>query len=151
MTGVKGVAAALGVSLNAQIDARRQVVFQTHIDADTSQKDLDKLLDGLSASVDRQVAFYQIEELENAVERDKQILYSIQHNLEEVVGNMRLKYEASGRRGVFKMSHTEEMQKKQAHDTLKRQSEIVTLSERRLQEAKAKAGNRDGAPSPADR
>lgn len=151
MDDTKGVAAALGVSVNAQVDARRQVVFQTHIAQDTPQKDLDELLDGLNASIDRQVAFYQIEELENSLERDKQILYSIQHNMQEVEANMRQKYEASERRQPFKMSQTEVVQKKQAEDNVKRQTEIVKLAERRLAEAKEKAGKRDGSPSPANR
>jgi regulator of replication initiation timing len=153
MTDAKGVdgVPALGISVNANIDARRQYVFQTYVDASASVADINVTLDKVNAVIDRAVAFYQIEELENTLERDKQILYSINHNMGEVEENMRMKYEATGKRGPFKMSPQEVVQKKQAQDNVKRQTEIVSLSEKRLAEAKAKAGTRDVAPSPTDR
>lgn len=151
MTELKGeTAPALGISLNAQFAAGRQVVFQTHVAQETAPEEINRLLDKMNAAVDRQEAFYRIEELENALERDKQILYSITHNMENVEQNMQLKYEARGKRGEFKLSPQEAIQKKQAQDNLVRQTEIVKLAEKRLADAKEKAGNRDGAPSPAN-
>lgn len=151
MSELKGeTAPALGVSLNAQLDARRQLVFQTHVDASTSEEDLSKLVDKLNRVVDRQVAYYSIEELENALERDKQILYSVTHNLETVEANIQLKREAGGKRGEYRMSQTEVVQKKQAEDSAVRQKEIVAMSERRLAEAKKKAGIQDGSSSAAN-
>lgn len=150
MDETKGVAPALGISVNAQVDARRQIVFQTHVDAASTVEDINKLLDKLNTTVDRQVAFYQIEELENALERDTQILYSINHNMAEVEANARMKYEATGKRSEFKLSVQETMQKKQAQDNVTRQTEIVALARKRLAEAKAKAGIRDGASGPAN-
>lgn len=152
MPDVKGVSEtpALGVSINAQVDGKRQIVFQTHVASDAPQAEIDALLDKLNASIDRSVAFYEIGLLEDALERDKQILYSIKHNMDNIEENMRVKYEASGKRGEFKLSSQEKMQKTQAHDNLTRQTEIVKLAESRLAEARKKAGVRDGASSPAN-
>lgn len=141
---------SIGVSLNAQFASGRALVFQTHVPQSITVDGINAILDKFNSSVDRAEAFYKIEELENSLERDKQILYSIQHNMQEVEANMAAKYEASGRRQPFKMSPQEVVQKKQAQDNVVRQTEIVKLSERRLAEAREKAGNRDGAPSPAN-
>ena len=150
MSDEKGeTAPALGISLNAQLDARRQLVLQTHVPAEYSEEQITKLVSTYNRVIDKQVAYYQVEELENNLERDKQILYSINRNLEDVEAMYAKRYESGNKRGN-KLSENEEKQRKQAIDNVKRQTEIVALSERRLKEAKEKAGLTDGTPSTAN-
>ena len=153
MGDTKGVgeAPALGVSINAQFAAGRQIVFQSYVPQEAPVEEINALLDKLNNAIDRQESWYQIEQLEKEVERDEQILYSINHNMQEVEANMRARYEAGGKRAPFKMSEKEVVQKKQAEDNVTRQTKILEGSKRRLEEARAKAGKRNVASSPADR
>jgi hypothetical protein len=145
-------APALGISINAQVAAARQITMQSFIDRDASGADIDKLLDKLNASLDRQVAFYEIEEEEKRIEVDRNVLANVSKRLAEVEDNIRLKAgSAEGRRNPLKLSSQEEVQKKQAYDSLEEAKRRVAVGEARLVELRKKAGNRDVASSPADR
>jgi hypothetical protein len=125
--------------------------MQSFIDRDASGAEIDELLDKLNASLDRQVAFYEIEEEEKRIEVDRNVLTNVTRRLAEVEDNIRLKAASeTGRRNPIKLSSQEEMQKKQAHDSLAEAKKRVADGEARLVELRKKAGNRDGANSPAD-
>jgi hypothetical protein len=153
MDDLKGeTAPALGISINAQVAAARQITMQSFIDRDASGAEIDKLLDKLNASLDRQVAFYEIEEEEKRIEVDRNVLTNVSKRLAEVEDNIRLKAgSAEGRRNPLKLSTQEEVQKKQAYDSLEEAKRRVAVGEARLVELRKKAGNRDVASSPADR
>jgi hypothetical protein len=145
-------APALGISINAQVAAARQITMQSFIDRDASGADIDKLLDKLNASLDRQVAFYEIEEEEKRLEVDVKVLRDISKRLADVEDNIRLKAASeTGRRNPIKLSSQEEMQKKQAFESLEEAKRRVAAGEARIVELRKKAGNRDVASSPADR
>jgi len=145
-------AQALGISINAQVAPARQITFQSFVDRDAPSDQIDTLLDKWNASLDRQVAFYEIEEELKRIEVDKNVLVNITNRLAEVEDNIRLKASSeTGRRGPFKLSAQEEVQKKQANDSLKEAKKRVEDGMTRLAELKKKAGNRDGASSPANR
>lgn len=141
-------APALGISINAQVAPARQITMQSFIDRDASGAEIDTLLDKLNASLDRQVAFYEIEEEEKRVEVDRNVLANVSKRLAEVEDNIRLKAgSVEGRRNPLKLSSQEEMQKKQAYDSLEEAKRRVAVGEARIVELRKKAGNRDGANS----
>lgn len=142
-------APALGVSLNAQFAAGRQVVFQTHVPKDISGKELDDLLDKLNASADRAEAFYAQEQMRRQLEVEKNAQVNVVRRLSEVEGNMRLKAMADNRRNP-KPSAQDEIQKKQAMDSVEESKRRVASIEKELADLIKKAGNRDGASSPAN-
>lgn len=145
-------APALGISINAQIAPARQITFQSFIDRDAEGADIDKLLDKMNASLDRAAAFYEMEEELKRIEVDENVLVNITNRLAEVEDNIRLKAASdTGRRNPLKLSSQEEMQKKQAHDSLAEAKRRVEAGKARLAELKKKAGNRDVASSPANR
>lgn len=145
-------APALGISINAQVAPTRQITMQSFVDRDASGADIDYLLDKMNASLDRQAAYYEIDEEMKRLEVDKNVLANVSKRLAEVEDNIRLKAAASGeRRNPLKLSSQEEMQKKQAHDSLEEAKRRVADGEARLVELRKKAGNRDGTSSPADR
>ena len=143
-------APALGISINAQVAPTRQVTLQSFIDRDASGADIDKLMDKLHASLDRTSAFYEMEEEAKRIEVDENVRANITNRLAEVEDNIRLKAGADTRR-VYKPNAQEEVQKKQAHDSLKEAQRRVKAGKDRLAELKKKAGNRDVTSSPADR
>lgn len=145
-------APALGISINAQVAPARQITMQSFIDRDAPGADIDALLDRLNASLDRQAAYYEIEEELKRVEVDRNVLANVTKRLAEVEDNIRLKSQSeTGRRNPLKLSSQEEMQKKQAYDSLEEAKRRVKAGEDRIAELKKKAGNRDVTSSPADR
>lgn len=151
MDEVKGAdtAPALGVSLNAQFAAGRQVVFQTHVPQDISGKDLDNLLDKMNASADRAEAYYAQDQIRRQLEVEKNAAANIARRLSEVEDNIQLKAMADNRRNP-KPSAQDEVQKKQAHDSVAESKRRVDSLEKDLADLIKKAGNRDGASSPAN-
>ena len=149
MTDSKGeTAPALGISINAQVSPTRQITMQSFVDRDASGDEINGLLDKMNTSLDRQAAYYEIDEELKRLEVDKNVLTNITRRLAEVEDNIRLKAAASGeRRNPLKLSSQEEMQKKQANDSLEEAKKRVREGEARIAELRKKAGNRDGANS----
>ena len=145
-------APALGISINAQVSPRRQITVQSFVDRDASGAEIDNLLDKMNASLDRQEAFYAIEDAENQLEVDSNVLVNITRRLAEVEDNIRLKAGSeTGRRAPYKPSAQEEVAKKQAHDSLAEAKKRVEIDKVIIAKLKMKAGNRDGTSSPANR
>ena len=139
-------APALGISLSAQFAQGRTVVFQTHVAQDMSKVELDKMMDRLNAVADRQEAFYAIDQAERQLEVETNATKNMARRLEEVEANIATKMTAEGRRNP-KLTAQDEMQKKQARDTLEEGHKRVAIAQKFLDELKQKAGNRDGANS----
>jgi len=152
MSDLKGVdtAPALGVSMNAQFAAGRQVVFQTHVPQDVSIDDLNKLLDTMNEAADRAEAYYAQEQARRQLEVENNALTNIVRRLNEVEGNIQLKAAADNRRNP-KLSAQDEMQKKQALDSVEESKKRVKVCADHLADLIKKAGNRDGAASSANR
>ncbi len=141
---------ALGVSMNLQFAAGRQVVFQTHLPQECSAEDLNALLDKMNAVGDRAEAFYAQEQARRQLEVEEDALNNIVRRLSEVETNIQTKAVADGRRNP-KLSAQDEVQKKQALDQVEASKKRVAACRKHLQELIEKAGNRDGASSPANR
>jgi regulator of replication initiation timing len=141
---------AIGVSLNANLSPTKQIVLQTHVPVEWTEEQINKLVDKLSGVIDRKEAYYRIEILEAELEQNEQALYSINDNLANVEKNALMKWEASNKRRPFEWSGQELIQKKQAEDTVVRQTKIVKQCRDRLTEAKRKAGVDDGTASSAN-
>jgi hypothetical protein len=145
-------APALGVSINAQVSPTRQLTLQTFVDRDEPQGVIDALLDKMNTSLDRLEAFYAIENAENQLEVDTNVLTNVTRRLAEVEDNIRLKAASeTGRRNPLKLSAQEEVQKKQAHDSIEEAKRRIAVDKAIVAKLKKKAGNRDGTSSPADR
>lgn len=149
MTSERETGRALGISINAQVDQGRQIIFQTHVDADTTQEQLDELLDKLNVACDRQAAFYEIPGLQKAVRAEQDRLNLFTSNLGVMEERKAIVAQANGRRNP-KDDANEIIAKTNAMDQLKRQKEIVAEVEAALAGAKARAGKRHGAASTAN-
>jgi hypothetical protein len=142
---------ALGISINAQVGPVRQITFQAFIERDETPAAIDNLLDKMNASLDRQEAYYQIEAAENQLEVDTNVLTNITRRLGEVEDNIRTKAMADGRRTPYKLTAQDEVQKKQALDSVEEAKRRIEIDKAVIAKLKQKAGNRDGTSSPANR
>ena len=140
---------ALGISINAQVDQGRVLVFQTHVDADMSAEKLDELLDKLNVAADRQAAFYEIPGLMKAVRLEEDRLNLAMHNIADMEAKKALVAQANGRR-TPRDDAAEKIAKTNAMDQLQRQKEIVAEVKAALADVRTRAGVRYGAASSAN-
>ena len=149
MSDSMGELPALGVSINAQFAAGRQIVFQTHVAQDVSGEDLDRLLDKLNASVDRAEAFYSIEDFEKALKVNENQLYVLNQRINEMDAGLHEKA-SDGRRSARQPSPKEIGDRANAVASKQKFEELIAEDRKKLDAIKAKAGTRYGAPGSAD-
>jgi|HubBroStandDraft_1064217.scaffolds.fasta_scaffold97413_4 hypothetical protein len=140
----------IGISLNAQFSAGRTVVFQTHMPQDVTAEGLGIILQKLNSVADREEAYYAQEQARRQLEVEENAAANITRRLEEAESNIRLKAEAGGKRNPAP-SANELMARKQALDSVEESKRRVAACRKHLAELIVKAGNRDGASSPANR
>jgi hypothetical protein len=140
----------IGLSLNAQFAAGRTVVFQTHVPQDVTAEGLGVILEKLNGVADREEAFYAQDQARRQLEVEEKAVANMQRRLSDIDSNIRLKMSVEGKRNP-KPSGNDEMQKKQALDTLEEGKRRVAECKDFLAKLIVKAGNRDGASVSADR
>ena len=140
----------IGLSLNAQFAGGRTVVFQTHVPQDVTVDGLNVILDKLNSVADRAEAYYAQEQARRHLEVEEKAVANMTRRLADVEDNIRAKAMADPRRNP-KDSSKDLMDKKQAFDTLEEGKRRVEECRKHLADLIVKAGNRDGASSPADR
>lgn len=151
MDDVKGKVESpvIGLSLNAQFAAGRTVVFQTHVPQDIKPEGLSIILQKLNGVADREEAFYAQEQARRQLEVEENAGANIMRRLSEVESNIRLKAAVAGKRNP-QVSPKDEMDKKQAQDSVEEIKRRIAACKKHLAELIEKAGNRDGASSPAN-
>ena len=77
-------APALGFSLQVDLGAGRVCTLQTHVASDCSLRDLNMMLDKMTAAGDRQRAHYKIEELERDLKQTEKEQAQHQEDLDRV-------------------------------------------------------------------
>lgn len=148
MDGKGETAPALGISLNAQFAAGRQLVFQTHVDQNTDATTIRSLITKLNDVIDAEEAYYALPEMEKKVEVDRNQLYLINQQL----GELDAKARATTERGRAKgLNPNETAQRDNALKSKERMEELLQKSIDLLEETRKKAANRDGTASAADR
>lgn len=141
---------ALGISINAQVDQGRVIVFQTHVDVDTDAKALDELLDKLNIAADRQAAFYELPLLQKSIRVEKDRLHAMETGYADMERRRAIVNEANtGRRKAPELTAKEEIDKTNAADQIRRQREIVAEVEANLKTTAEKAGQRHGGVASA--
>lgn len=137
----------IGISLNAQFSAGRTVVFQTHVPQDVTAEGVAAILQKLNGVADQEEAFYAQEQARRSVEVEERATASMQRRLEEVDAG---KQNADPRKRNTPVSEKDVRERKQVLDTLEEGKRRVREAKKFLAELIEKAGNRDGASSPAN-
>jgi hypothetical protein len=139
----------IGISLNAQFAAGRTVVFQTYVPLDMTPEGLSVILQKLNGVADKEEAFYAQDQARKQLEVEENAAANIARRLAEVESNIQTKAIADGRRNP-KPSGQDMVAKKQALDTVEESKRRIAACKKHLAELVEKAGNRDGASSPAN-
>jgi hypothetical protein len=153
MSDSKGETAAdpaLGISVEMQYAGGRKMVFQTHVSQNTTESEVNGLLDVMNAVADRAEAYYAQDQARRQLEVEENAAANIAKRLSEVEANIQTKSVAEGGRRNPKLSAQDEMQKKQALDSVEESRRRVAACREHLADLIKKAGNRDGASSPAN-
>lgn len=148
--GSKTESPTIGISVNLQYAAGRSVVFQTYVPQDINVEGLNVILDKLNFVGDRAEAYYAQEPARRQLEIEEKSIANMARRLAEVDDNMRLKAGDPTRRNP-RPSPQDEVQKKQAFDTLEEGKRRVAECKAFLDSLIKKAGNRDASTSAADR
>lgn len=139
----------IGISLNMQFAAGRTVVFQTFVPQDVNVDGLNVILDKLNSVGDRAEAFYAQDQARKQLEVEENAATNIVRRLSEVESNIQIKAAGDGKR-IPKPSAQDEVAKKQALDNVAESKRRIATCKKYLAELIEKAGNRDGASSPAN-
>lgn len=152
MNDSKGEAAdpALGISVELQYAGGRKAVFQTYVPRDASGDEINSILDKVNAVADRAEAYYAQEQARRQLEVEENAAANIAKRLSEVESNIQTKSVAEGGRRNPQLSAKEQMDKKQALDSVEETKRRVAVCKAHLADLIKKAGNRDGASSPAN-
>lgn len=96
-------ATVIGISIEAKFNQSRSVVFQTHVPLDAPPEEQYRILNGLCAVLDRQEEFYLLKGLRITLERDEKQYLQQTEQLIALEDAYRREYDASGRRGDYKL------------------------------------------------
>jgi len=136
---------AIGISLNMQIDSRRQLCFQTAISQSASADELNKVLDKMFAAGDRKVDLYETTEtikiLENTIKSNSSKVEAWQKDLvhlDEKQQDAYNEHATSGRRGEFRQDPKEKAARDNLLMNIKGFEELLKKDEEKIAELKAK-------------
>lgn len=129
-------APALGISVRGVLEGA-EIVFQTHVDSNTSRADLDKITDTLLAVIKRQRAKDTLIELEKNREVNASQLTDMLANRDSIDARMRAEHADSGRRGDFKLNQQQAQARKQSEDMEHKLREVLKRFDKQIEETKA--------------
>lgn len=137
-------APAIGLSYQIDLSNGRQIVMQTHVAQDVANADLDKLLDRMGRSVERQRMHYENVAKKEALEKllEQQLRQYNTFNadfmrLEEERELREQQFVATGRKGDYKAPANEEQNRRNARITLVKGKEDIDKTTREIEELKA--------------
>lgn len=99
--------AALGFSVNVQVDGNRQIAFQTFVSRDGPLGDLNAALDKITKAADRQVAKYMLVSLRKELRQREQAVKDQAEDLARVEAENHKRWDDSGRKGPYKLDAKE--------------------------------------------
>ena len=112
--------AALGLSYQIVLDkeARRTLVFQSHVDAAASVEQINVLLDKVASAADRQVAFYELQQAQRDFDLNMIRMRSLETQMVNMEELSQARWLARGRKGQWTAEKLD-AEDRQAHGNLK--------------------------------
>ena len=103
------------ITFSGEMPQKRQMVFQTGVDAAADQATINALCDKMRVAFERQFAFGEIEIHKMELEQQEKQAKDHAKRLEIVDENVVREWQANGRRGEPKLSHKQSQEQLQAH------------------------------------
>jgi hypothetical protein len=128
----------LVVTLSGELPFKRQMVFQTGLDADADLASIHAMLDKMRVALDRQFAFGEIEIHKLELEAQQKQAEDHAKRLTVVEDNVYRDWNTNGKRGDLKLSHKQELEKQQAHDNAEQIRGRVARAKKLIADCEAK-------------
>lgn len=109
---------ACAITITSQVGSNRSIVVQTYLDRDAEIGIYHEVVDKLNKVVDRQEAKLQIDSIEADLKRMRDNYARQVHDFQQVELHAEEAWGKRGKRGAFKLSETEERNKKQAEQNI---------------------------------
>jgi len=118
-------AMACSITITTQVGTNRSIVVQTYLDRDAPLRDYNELLDKLNSATDRQEAKLQVESMEADLVRMEVNHAKLVKDYQEIESRAEKMWNARGKKGAFKLSEPELVQKTQAMNTIEAGKENI--------------------------
>jgi len=136
-------ALACAITITTQVGSNRSIVMQTYIDRDAPLAEYHDVLDKVNKAVDRQEAKLQIEGLEADLLRMKVNHDKLVRDYQAIEERSQRVWETRGKKGAFKLSEQELVQKEQAMLTIKAGKENLARLEADIVKARGVIADKD--------
>ncbi len=127
-------APAIGFSIAVQLDDKRGITAQTHVDQNASQTHIDGVLDKVFASIERRSLIYELEMWKRKLFSDQKNIIELQRSTEAVHENARAEWENNNRKGGVKLSAPAQQSLVTFKTGLDRSKEGIAIAEERIAE-----------------
>lgn len=144
-------APALGFSISAKLNNKREIVVQSHVPLDMPAEEVSKILDGILDQLDRQDTRYRLKDLYTMVEVDTTNIATHREQAADLQNKYAAEFAASGRRGEFRLAGQQKTNVDNLHKTIEGLTERVTKVKLEIAEAEKLLGvKKNGSDSGAD-
>jgi hypothetical protein len=130
--------AAIGISFSINLSSNQQIVFQTHIPQDATQREIDTLLEKMQRAAGRQEAMERLETLTRDRAKDASTLKVTQDQLDRFETQKQADWQRQGKRGDFKLSPAEVGEKNNIKLALEKHKEVLKRYDDGIAECEAK-------------
>jgi muconolactone delta-isomerase len=121
-----GAEPALSVLYNIVLDDQKTLALQTYLPVSCKPKELNELLDRMSAAADRQAAQGKIVKLKRSLAMQAKQLRRTTEDLNAIDGRFEAMWKKAGKKGEFRLTTEQEAQKRNAHTTQARFGEEIS-------------------------
>lgn len=130
-------AIATAVTITSQVGTNRNMVLQTYIPRDASIAEYHAICDKLVCTANRQEAMLQLEEEEANLAVEQKTLKQMTEDFHAIEPRAEKAWQASGRKGPYKMNASEAAQKANAETNIRRFQEAITKRQERISKYRA--------------
>lgn len=131
---------AIGISIQAEVEPGRSIVFQTHVEQEIQSVALDRILDKLADRLDRQTAKFSIVKLKQKREQNEVKMRETAEIDRVEDDKAKADYGERGRHGNFKLSPAQQTNKQSRAEIMRRCKEEIDAIDGLIKECEERIG-----------
>ena len=131
-------APAIGFSVTVQLDDKRAIVAQTHVEQEASEGKINATLDKVFNAIERRSMMYELEMWKRKLYSDQKNIIELQRSTEAVHENAKAEWENNNRKGGVKLSAPAQQSLVTFKTGLDRSKEGIAIAEERIAEIEQK-------------
>lgn len=134
---IREVTHAVAFSLSVNLSDKHAITMQTHTAADATNKN--DVVDELTSIADRLIARYSLKAMRKNLTLQETQLKNLIANIGRIDAAHRTAYDATGKRGEFKLSKHQQQERDNAIETRKRFEELIDATKKEIAETEKEA------------